>query len=45
MIPRKVIGKFSIRLVPHMEPKKVDTLVVDYLEKVWKAHGSPNQMK
>lgn len=29
VIPRKVIGKFSIRLVPDMDPKKVE-------EQVWR---------
>lgn len=45
MIPAKVIGKFSIRLVPDMEPEKVDKLVMDYLNKVWKERGSPAKFK
>lgn len=31
MIPGKVIGKFSIRIVPNQEPEAVGKLVVDYL--------------
>lgn len=45
VIPRKVIGKFSIRSVPNMEPKKVELLVVDYLEKKFKERNSPNKLK
>jgi len=44
VIPRKVIGKFSIRLVPDMEPKEVERLVREYLEKQHVASGSPNVM-
>lgn len=45
VIPRKVIGKFSIRLVPDMQPEEVEKLVKDHVEKVHKASGSPNKMK
>jgi len=45
VIPRRVIGKFSIRLVPNMSPPEVERLVVAYLEKVHSESGSPNQMK
>lgn len=45
VIPRKVIGKFSIRLVPDMAPAEVEKLVVSHLEKVHKDHGSPNPIK
>ena len=45
VIPAKVIGKFSIRLVPDMEPKKVDELVLAYLNKLWTQRGSPNQFR
>jgi len=31
VIPRKVIGKFSIRIVPNMEPAAVENLVINYL--------------
>ena len=45
VIPRKVIGKFSIRLVPSMKPDDVGELVVAYLKKKWAERGSPNKMK
>jgi nonspecific dipeptidase len=45
VIPRKVIGKFSIRAVPNQEPEKVEKLVVDYLKKKFAEWGSPNTMK
>ncbi|KAF5274858.1 hypothetical protein FQA39_LY07040 [Lamprigera yunnana] len=45
VIPRKVIGKFSIRIVPNQEPKKIGEIVVNYLEKKWKERNSPNTMK
>ncbi|RUS77218.1 hypothetical protein EGW08_015022 [Elysia chlorotica] len=45
VIPREVIGKFSIRLVPHMSPPEVEKLVVDYLTKLHKERGSPNNME
>uniref|UniRef100_A0A0K0EFW0 M20_dimer domain-containing protein n=1 Tax=Strongyloides stercoralis TaxID=6248 RepID=A0A0K0EFW0_STRER len=45
VIPSKVIGKFSIRTVPNMEPKEVDKLVVTYLNKIWSKRGSPNNFK
>ncbi|CAH0547738.1 unnamed protein product [Brassicogethes aeneus] len=45
VIPRKVIGKFSIRIVPNQEPKQIEKYVVDHLQKVWAQRGSPNKMK
>ncbi|KAG9479124.1 hypothetical protein GDO78_012670 [Eleutherodactylus coqui] len=45
VIPRKVIGKFSIRLVPHMTPDDVQKQVEDYLTKQFEALGSPNKFK
>ena len=45
VIPRKVIGKFSIRLVPDMLPDEVCRLVTDHIEKVHKKSGSPNPVK
>lgn len=45
VIPRKVIGKFSIRIVPDQEPQKISDYVVKYLEKKWKERGSPNVMR
>lgn len=45
VIPRKVIGKFSIRIVPNQEPELIEKYVVDYLNQKWKEWGSPNTMK
>lgn len=33
VIPAKVIGKFSIRIVPNQEPEEVEKLVFDYINK------------
>lgn len=44
VIPRKVIGKFSIRLVPNQDPEKIEKLVIDYLNELWKKRGSPNKL-
>ncbi|XP_078073260.1 cytosolic non-specific dipeptidase-like [Mustelus asterias] len=45
VIPRKVIGKFSIRLVPDMDPAVVEKQVVDYIKKTFAEYGSPNTLK
>jgi len=45
VIPSKITGKFSIRIVPNMEPEVVDKLVVDYLNKLWAQRNSPNKFK
>ncbi|XP_072172211.1 cytosolic non-specific dipeptidase-like [Diadema setosum] len=45
VIPRKVTGKFSIRIVPSQTPDGVAKLVVAHLNKVHKERGSPNSMK
>lgn len=45
VIPKKVSGKFSIRLVPHQEPSKIDQLVIDYLNKKWAERKSSNNFK
>ncbi|KAH6935124.1 hypothetical protein HPB50_003452 [Hyalomma asiaticum] len=45
VIPRKVVGKFSIRIVPNQEPAKVEALVKKHIELLWKKHGSPNKIK
>lgn len=45
VIPRKVIGKFSIRIVPDMTPDEVEKKVEAYLAKQWATRGSPNTMK
>ena len=36
VVPRRVAGKFSIRLVPDMKPEATGALVVKYLEDQWK---------
>ena len=45
VIPRKVNGKFSIRIVPNMTPEEVEQKVKTHLEKVHKERGSPNPIK
>ncbi|XP_031573362.1 cytosolic non-specific dipeptidase-like isoform X1 [Actinia tenebrosa] len=45
VIPRKVIGKFSIRLVPDQKPAEIEKLVIDHLKKKHAESGSPNDMK
>lgn len=45
VIPRKVSGKFSIRIVPNQTPEKVNQVVNDYLNEMWKLRESPNEMK
>lgn len=45
VIPRKVTGKFSIRIVPNQTPEKVEQVVVAYLNEQWKIRGSKNKMK
>ena len=44
VIPRKVIGKFSVRIVPNMTKEKVEKIVIDYLNKKWAERGSSNKM-
>jgi len=44
VIPRKVIGKFSIRLVPNQDPDKVGKQVISYLESEFKKMDSPNKV-
>jgi len=45
VIPRKVIGKFSIRIVPDQEPKEIERLVVKWVESRFKLRNSPNKLK
>jgi hypothetical protein len=33
VIPRKVTGKFSVRIVPNQTPELVEKIVIDYLER------------
>jgi Cys-Gly metallodipeptidase DUG1 len=42
VIPAKVSGKFSIRLVPPQTPENVDPLVFKYLQDEFKKLGSKN---
>lgn len=44
VIPRKVIGKFSIRLVPNQDPVHIEKLVRKYLNDKWAERGSGNKM-
>ncbi|XP_008934369.1 PREDICTED: beta-Ala-His dipeptidase [Merops nubicus] len=45
VIPAKVIGKFSIRQVPHMDLSVVKQQVVEHLEGVFSKRNSPNKLK
>ncbi|XP_047382592.1 cytosolic non-specific dipeptidase isoform X2 [Sciurus carolinensis] len=45
VIPRKVVGKFSIRLVPDMTPEVVSKQVTSYLTKKFAELHSPNKFK
>ncbi|XP_051879929.1 cytosolic non-specific dipeptidase-like [Pristis pectinata] len=45
VIPAKVIGKFSIRLVPDMDPNKVNRQVATYLSQVFAERRSPNKLR
>uniref|UniRef100_A0ABM5GB29 Cytosolic non-specific dipeptidase-like isoform X1 n=1 Tax=Pogona vitticeps TaxID=103695 RepID=A0ABM5GB29_9SAUR len=44
VIPAKVTGKFSIRLVPNMEPSVVINQVTDYLKEKFAERKSPNHI-
>lgn len=45
VIPRKVIGKFSIRIVPNQEPAQIEKYVVDFLNAKWTERDTPNRLK
>lgn len=45
VIPRKVIGKFSIRLVPNQTPDLVEKVVINYIKEKWESRKSPNTMR
>lgn len=45
VIPAKVIGKFSIRTVPDIDSGKLDELVINYINKLFKDLSSPNTIK
>lgn len=44
VIPKKVIGKFSIRIVPNQAPDDVIKLTKTYLENYHNQRGSPNHV-
>ncbi|KAK5682573.1 hypothetical protein LTS10_005701 [Elasticomyces elasticus] len=44
VIPAKVVGKFSIRTVPDMEPHEVDQLVYSYVNEQFRKLGSKNKL-
>lgn len=45
VIPRKVIGKFSVRIVPNQTIAEVERLVLAHLNAKWTERGSPNNFK
>lgn len=45
IIPKKVKGRFSIRLVPNQDPTDIDQKVVAYCKKVHAESGSKNPIK
>ena len=45
VIPGKVTGKFSLRIVPNMMPKEVEQKVTAHLQRQWAARNSPNTLK
>ena len=45
MIPGKVTGKFSIRLVPDMKPEDVERVTLEYINNLHAESGSPNKMR
>lgn len=45
VIPRKVIGKFSLRIVPNQLPDQIEKYVVDFIKSKWALRESPNKMK
>ncbi|KAF7721877.1 hypothetical protein EC973_003973 [Apophysomyces ossiformis] len=44
VVPARVVGKFSIRTVPDMEPKKVTELVLKYVKEEFEKLGSKNTL-
>lgn len=45
VIPAKVIGKFSIRLVPDMNPEEVEKAVQAHVDREFAKLGSPNSVR
>lgn len=44
VIPHKVKGKFSIRTVPNIEPRKLDEIVFSHVEEAFAKLGSKNKV-
>ncbi|KAL5291197.1 CNDP2 family protein [Megaselia abdita] len=44
VIPRKVIGKFSLRIVPNQTPDEIEKIVCEYVKKQWASRASHNVM-
>ncbi|OTF75109.1 cytosolic non-specific dipeptidase-like protein [Euroglyphus maynei] len=44
VIPHKVIGKFSIRLVPNQDPDDITVKVTEYLNEEFRKLNSPNKI-
>eukprot|EP01056_Protomagalhaensia_sp_Gyna25_P005340 Protomagalhaensia_sp_Gyna_25__5339@NODE_675_length_2861_cov_1823_365344_g526_i0_p1_GENE_NODE_675_length_2861_cov_1823_365344_g526_i0NODE_675_length_2861_cov_1823_365344_g526_i0_p1_ORF_typecomplete_len505_score88_50Peptidase_M20/PF01546_28/6_7e43M20_dimer/PF07687_14/1_4e20Peptidase_M28/PF04389_17/0_0059_NODE_675_length_2861_cov_1823_365344_g526_i013452661 len=44
VIPMRVVGKFSIRLVPNQDPATIQKLVTEYVEKKFAERKSPNEI-
>lgn len=44
LISKKVMGKFSVRIVPDQSPKVIAQKVTKYLENLHKLRGSPNRL-
>lgn len=45
VIPKKVVGKFSIRIVADQKPDFVVSQVIKYLDNQWNLRNSPNKYK
>lgn len=45
VIPRKVTGKFSIRIVPNQTPEKTEKLVVEHINRLFASRNSPNKCR
>ncbi len=44
VIPRHVVGKFSIRIVPNMKISNVEKLVEKHVKQIMKERNSPNKV-
>lgn len=45
VIPRKVVGKFSIRLVPNQQPEDIEAKVIHFIQTEFSKLNSPNVLK